>query len=543
VAPAADVTAPAAPPAGGARALVPGGRPGPGLARAGAFALLAALALGAIVHALLSGVPAPRAPAAAAPPDRQVDRQVDSQADHQVDGSVDGQVDGQIDDSGQRGQIASAAERIVVVAAPGSEAGGGATSHSPKGDAVVEDGAADAADGVWLEGVWDPQPFRRRVAVGRGDTLMDLLVGAGVDRGEAGAAVAALRPVYDPRRLKPGQELAVKFFPESEGQDRFLGLSLDVDHERTVAVARDGEAGFAAREITRPLVRELVRAGGKIRSSLYIAGIKTGVPPMVMIDLIRIFSFDVDFQRDIHPGDGFEVMYERFFDERRQVARNGEVQYAALTLGSKRIALWRFETDDGGVDYYDAKGHSVRKALMRTPIDGARLSSGFGMRRHPILGYSRMHRGVDFAAPRGTPVYAAGDGVVEEARRNGNYGNYIRLRHGSEYRTAYAHLKGFARGLRPGKRVNQGQVIGYVGTTGRSTGPHLHYEVLRHRAQINPITMRLPSGRRLAGEALARYQSERAEMQDRYLALAATARTAHVLGSDGAVEEGSANTD
>ncbi|MCK5275569.1 MAG: M23 family metallopeptidase, partial [Alphaproteobacteria bacterium] len=234
---------------------------------------------------------------------------------------------------------------------------------------------------------------------------------------------------------------------------------------------------------------------------------------------IRIFSWDVDFQRDIRKGDGFEVMYERFFDDNGELAHNGEVVYASLTLSGKRHAVYRHILKNGDVDYFDEKGQSAKKALMRTPIDGARLSSGFGKRKHPILGYTKMHKGLDFAAPRGTPIYAAGNGTVNYAGKKGGYGNYVRIRHNGTYQTAYAHMSGIARGVRKGKRVNQGQVIGYVGTTGRSTGNHLHYEVIRNGKFINSRRMHLPSGKALKGDDLAAFTAMTEEANVRYGAL------------------------
>ncbi|TFG47962.1 MAG: M23 family metallopeptidase, partial [Gemmatimonadales bacterium] len=235
-------------------------------------------------------------------------------------------------------------------------------------------------------------------------------------------------------------------------------------------------------------------------------------PNPVLIELIRIFSFDVDFQRDIQPGDRFEVLYDALLETDGSLAKTGEVLYAALTLSGQRLELYGFTPKSGFADFFDTKGQSVRKTLMRTPIDGARLSSGFGMRKHPILRYTRMHRGTDFAAPSGTPIYAAGDGTVEIAGRKGAYGKYVRLRHNSTYQTAYAHMSRFAKGTRSGARVRQGQVIGYVGTTGRSTGPHLHYEVLVNGKQVNPSKIKLASGEKLKGADLAAFEFRRAEI-------------------------------
>ncbi|WP_373090167.1 M23 family metallopeptidase, partial [Sneathiella sp.] len=227
-----------------------------------------------------------------------------------------------------------------------------------------------------------------------------------------------------------------------------------------------------------------------------------------IVDLIRIFSYDVDFQREIQPGDSFEVYFERFSDENGDILKDGAIHWASMTLSGKKISLYRFKTDDDGfTDYYDEQGRSVKKSLMRTPIDGARLTSGFGKRKHPVLGYTKMHRGVDFGARRGTPIMAAGNGVIERASRYGSFGNYVLIRHNNEYETAYAHMKKFAKGIHKGSHVKQGQIIGYVGTTGRSTGPHLHYEVHKNNRQINPLSVKLPAGRKLTGKMLTAFSA------------------------------------
>jgi murein DD-endopeptidase MepM/ murein hydrolase activator NlpD len=223
-------------------------------------------------------------------------------------------------------------------------------------------------------------------------------------------------------------------------------------------------------------------------------------------------SYDVDFQRDIQPGDRFELMYERLYTEDGQLVRTGAILYANLILGGKSHAFYRYAPKGGEPDYFDQDGSSIKKALLRTPIDGARVSSLFGSRKNPVLGYTMMHRGIDFAAPTGTPIYAAGDGTIEMRGRNGAYGNYIRIRHNAEYETAYAHMSQFAPHLAHGSRVHQGQIIGYVGSTGRATGPHLHYEVLVRGEQINPVSVRMPSGVKLAGAELERFNKARSRI-------------------------------
>src|SRR5690606_35971927 len=235
---------------------------------------------------------------------------------------------------------------------------------------------------------------------------------------------------------------------------------------------------------------------------------RAGGPASVVQDMIRIYSFSVDFQRDLQEGDKFEVLYTAKVDDNGKVYSAGDMTYARLTLSGKEYPIYRYEDATGHVDYYRPDGTSNRRGLIKTPINGARMSSGFGMRRHPVLGYSKMHKGVDFAAPTGTPIYAAGDAVVLKAGWFSSYGNYIRLSHSGALGTAYGHLSRIAKGIRPGVRVKQGQVIGYVGTTGRSTGPHLHYEVLISGKQVNPNSVKVPTAAQLAGKELHKFKAQ-----------------------------------
>ena len=344
--------------------------------------------------------------------------------------------------------------------------------------------------------------IERSIVIGKGDTLNDILLRQGVPAPEAHDALAAMRNMLDPRALKPGIELRLTFGADADGQGKLLKVSLPTSPDQTVKVERNGNDAFSASRIAHPLTRRLVRTEGVIRSSLYEDAVAAGIPATLLVELIRAFSYDVDFQREVQPGDGFEVAFEQFMDARGELAKTGNIVYAALTLSGQEFKIYRFEPQKGFVDYFNAKGESVRKALLRTPIDGARISSGYGMRLHPILGYTTMHKGVDFAAPTGTPIMAAGDGIVQLAGQRGNYGIYLRVLHNSEYSTAYAHMSRIARGIRVGSHVRQGQVIGYVGATGLATGPHLYYEVLVHDRQINPLSVKLPTGVKLAGTEL-----------------------------------------
>ncbi len=376
-------------------------------------------------------------------------------------------------------------------------------------------------------GITNPQPYDLTVRPQPGDILFDLITSTGVSEADAYEAVTAMEETFDARKIRAGQAIKVRFLPEGDGNQgpgKFLGFSFNPAYDEEVAIRRRPD-GFYATTGARPLKQGLGRSDGRIESSLYMAGTQEGVPAAVLVELIRIFSWDVDFQRDIRKGDSFELMYERFFDENGELVHNGRILFASLTLGAERHAMYLFESDKGA-DYFDDKGQAARKALLRTPINGARLSSGFGRRRHPILGYSKMHRGIDFAAPTGTPILAGGDGVIEYSGLNGGYGKYIRIRHANGYSTAYAHMSRHAKGMRKGRRIRQGQVIGYVGSTGRSTGPHLHYEILVKGRHTNPLQVRMPSGRKLDDAEQQRFLVVKRSLDTRYASLAPDLRLA-----------------
>lgn len=355
-------------------------------------------------------------------------------------------------------------------------------------------------------------PTTRLLRLAAGDTLDAVLLGAGLGARDAQAVIAALAPVFPPRALKPGQELALDFVGLDLGE---LRLATGVD--RDVVITRAADGSFAARSRLRKLTHVPELAAGVVRTSLFEAANGAGVPMPVLNKMIREFSYDVDFQRDLQPEDSFEVLYDRLYDERGKAVGVGDIVYATMTLSGKTLTLYRYVPAGARTaEYFTASGESVKKALLRTPVDGARLSSGFGLRLHPILGYTKLHRGVDFAAPPGSPIMAAGDGIVESAGRAGTYGNLVVLRHAGAYETAYAHMSRIARGVRPGVPVRQGQVIGYVGATGRATGPHLHYEVRFRGTAMNPMSVKSEAGHLLAGADIARFHAA-AEATDREL--------------------------
>ena len=260
------------------------------------------------------------------------------------------------------------------------------------------------------------------------------------------------------------------------------------------------------------LFKKTVVVEGNINNNLYSSATKAGIEPNIIVEFARIFGFEVDFQRDIRRGDEFELMYERFLDDRNKKVKTGKILYAYLNVNNQKIKLYRFGKKNN-YDFYDEKGRSIKKALMKTPINGARLSSPFGKRKHPILGFTKHHNGTDFAAPIGTPIMASGDGTVIKAGWCGNGGNCVRIRHNSSYKTGYGHLSKFA--TKKGRRVRQGQIIGYVGNTGMSTGPHLHYTVSYNGKFINSQKLKLPSGKILKGEERKSFEIERIKIDVR----------------------------
>jgi murein DD-endopeptidase MepM/ murein hydrolase activator NlpD len=353
-----------------------------------------------------------------------------------------------------------------------------------------------------------PPPLNRSITIEPGDALGVVMEKQGVGNSETSQIILAMKKEFDPRDIKAGQIIKLNFEKyrndEAQVEQRFKEMLIPLDNIKTLVVAR-ADDGFASR-IDEKEVNKVVKAKrAEVEVSLYGSAAKAGIPKNVVANAIRIYSWNVDFQRDIKPNDKLEVMYESYETEEGHIAKLGEILYAKLTLGNREIPLYRFEMQDGRVEYFQPNGQSIKRTLMKTPIDGARMSSGFGMRRHPVLGYNKMHKGVDFAAPTGTPIYAAGDGVVERAGRNGGYGNYVRIRHNSKLKTAYAHMSRIRSSVKTGSRVKQGQVIGYVGSTGRSTGPHLHYEVLLHGTQVNPRSVNLPVGEELVGKEKQRF--------------------------------------
>jgi murein DD-endopeptidase MepM/ murein hydrolase activator NlpD len=409
----------------------------------------------------------------------------------------------------------------------------------------------------------------RTITMERGDTLATALTDAGVPAEDAKAAVNALAKVYNIKLLRGGQAFEVTFatgtqqkqaaaptaqitYSPPNGSDatppnggtadeipnpaaeapvgRLLSISFSPTIEQDVAITRGADGAFTAKSQQLQLVKKMHRAGARIDSSLYLAAMQSGIPADVVVQMIHMFSYEVDFQRDLRPGNSFEVLYNYYYTPDGRAAKQGDIAYAAMHLSNRTVQLYRFEPHDGGgPDFFDAKGQSAKGMLMKTPVDGARISSGFGMRFHPVLGYTRMHKGIDFAVPVGTPVMAAGGGTIQQEGWVNGYGNFMVINHGGGYSTAYGHLSRFAPGIHKGSRVHQGQVVAFSGNTGLTTGPHLHYETRVNNQQVNPLTLKVAHGRMLFGRDLREFLMERIHVDTELASLPLESRVAESM--------------
>ena len=338
---------------------------------------------------------------------------------------------------------------------------------------------------------------KKIIKIKSGDSLQRILLKEGIPQSEINKIYSQIVKKFDLKKIQQGQDLKV-ILNKNNNQTSISRLSFQLDSLSTVHLYSN-QNDYAVKIIKKNLEKVNFLAQGAIQNSLYGSASKVGVDPEIIIEFARIFGFEIDFQRDIRANDEFKIFYERYEDDDKEVQKNGNILFAYMKNNGKEISLYRFTDQKKITGYYTADGKSIEKALMKTPINGARLSSVFGFRRHPILGYNKLHQGTDFAAPRGTPIMASGSGTIEKASWFGAYGKYVRIRHNSTYKTAYAHLSGFGKGIKSGSRVQQGQIIGYVGSTGRSTGPHLHYEVLINNKRVNSQKLNLPSGKNLTG--------------------------------------------
>ena len=305
-----------------------------------------------------------------------------------------------------------------------------------------------------------------------------------------------------------GRKLSLIYKKLEDGTNTVVNLLFPINNTSSIEV-RKTQSDFYIKENILKLYRKEVVVKNNIKNNLYNAAVSSKIEPNIIVEFARIFGFEVDFQRDIRKNDWFEIYYEKFIDDNGKVRDTGKIIYASMYVNGEEINLYSFKYKNNDLEYYDIKGKSITKSLMKTPINGARLSSSFGMRKHPILGYNKMHRGTDFAAPSGTPIMASGSGTITRARWCGGGGNCVKIKHNSTYETIYAHMKSFAKGIKEGRKVKQGQIIGYVGSTGLSTGPHLHYEVIVNGKKVNSQKLKLPSGKILKGNERKEFELER----------------------------------
>ena len=295
--------------------------------------------------------------------------------------------------------------------------------------------------------------------------------------------------------------------------NKVVSLFYPVNEVTTVEIRRNKNE-FIVNENILKLKKEEVVLSNTIKKNFYSSAVEAGIEPNVIVEFANMYGFEVDFQRDIRSGDRFEVHYERYIDEDNIIRNTGRIIYASMFVNNKELSLYNFKFNNKE-GYYDVDGKSVIKTLMKTPINGARLSSSFGIRKHPILGYNKLHQGTDFAARTGTPIMASGSGIILRAQKYKGYGNYVSIKHNTTYTTAYGHMSKYGRGIKKGVRVNQGQIIGYVGSTGMSTGPHLHYEVIKNGKRINSQRLKLPTGKTLSNKARNKFEIERIKIDVR----------------------------
>jgi len=359
-----------------------------------------------------------------------------------------------------------------------------------------------------------PAAYTRTLKIQPGDTLSDLI--AHVESGvtDTGEALEALKKYIDPRSLKAGQDVKLHYIWSQGSGERLAGMEFAPTALTRIMLRPTGNGGFKVDKAEKELQHEVRAAHATIRTSLSADLQRAGVPASIINEFIKAYSYSVDFARDIWAGDTVDILYDVNRTDDGNYVRGETLKYAVLTMRGKTNVIVRFD-NNGDVQYFDDKGNPVKKALLRTPVDAARITSGFGARRHPVLGYNRMHKGIDFGAPTGTPIFAAGDGVVSRAGKFSGYGNYVSIKHNGTYSTAYGHMSKIL--VKAGQRVKQGQVIGKVGATGLATGPHLHFEVLKSGSQINPVkAANLSIGDKLGGKSLARFQAVAADAKNSF---------------------------
>jgi len=328
-----------------------------------------------------------------------------------------------------------------------------------------------------------------------GDSIQKILKKYEIKNSDIQIIINKYKKYANPNQLLVGNK--INFVIEKKLSEKYNSITyffVPITKSTSIEITRDEDGEVTSNKVITKIYKRKVLTENVIKNSLYASALKAKVNPETIVEFARIFGFEIDFQRDIRKNDSFKILYEKYFDENGEYVKSGSILFAQMNVNGREITLYKFG-EDQNYGYFDMNGKSVEKALMKTPINGARLSSSFGMRKHPILGYNKMHKGTDFAAKEGTPIMASGSGTVVHAKWCGGGGNCVKIKHNSTYQTVYAHMKFFAKGIKKGRKVKQGQVIGYVGSTGMSTGPHLHYEVIVNGKKVNSQTLKLPSGK------------------------------------------------
>ena len=350
-----------------------------------------------------------------------------------------------------------------------------------------------------LTSKFKPRYIEINYEVQKGDNYQNIIDSIDLPFSEKEIFLTTIKKQKEIKSLKQNQQIYFKI--DRKNNIRIVKFKIEINKKKDVLFLRNASLStFSSKIIEKNLTKVLIFKEGIIENSLYNTAIKLGIKPSIIIEFARLYGFQVDFQRDIWKGDSFQIIYEQFENEDGSLIENGDIIFSNLNTQGNNLNLYKFELKKNEIDYFDENGKSMKKTLMKTPINGARLSSPFGKRKHPILGFTKMHTGTDFAAPTGTPIMASGDGVVTRAQWCGGGGNCVKIKHNSVYQTVYAHMSKFGRGIKKGVRVKQGQIIGYVGSTGLSTGPHLHYEVIENGRKINSQKLKLPSGKTLKGK-------------------------------------------
>jgi len=343
----------------------------------------------------------------------------------------------------------------------------------------------------------------------KGDSVQKILNKYKLNASEIQTVINQFKKYANPNQLLIGNKIDIIFEKKVDtDKTSLVKFSIPITKSTSIEIARNEENQITTRKIITKLYKKRALAENIIKKNLYSSAMEANINPDTIIEFARIFGFEIDFQRDIRKNDYFKIVYDKYFDENSEFIKSGSILYAHMKVNNREITLYKFGSDKN-YGYFDVNGKSVEKALMKTPINGARLSSPFGMRKHPILGYNKKHLGTDFAAPAGTPIMASGSGTIIRAKWCGGGGNCIKIKHNSTYETVYAHMKSFAKGMKVGKKVRQGQIIGYVGSTGMSTGPHLHYEVIVNGKKVNSQKLKLPSGKVLKDDERKQFEIHR----------------------------------